>query len=151
MRNDDIKIRIDYRDIRKAIYEGIFSGAFAGLSYGANGVFNWYSPGKVVWFEPSFHIDSAILLPGSAQLYLIRDFCKSIGWPNIQPSLNLQIKSSNEKVAASCFSDSLFAAYIPANTGKVVFDLSSIAKEKFIYKWINPVDLSASEELVLTI
>lgn len=148
-RGDYKKIRIEYSDVRKAMYESIFSGAIVGLSYSANGIFNWYSPNLKVGLEPRYKIDSVIFLPGSGQVKLIKDFSVSIGWPNIIPCLELQNRKNEEKVIASCASDYYFAAYFPSGVTKGRFNLASLVNRNFSYKWVEPNDLTESEILIM--
>ncbi|WP_077612827.1 apiosidase-like domain-containing protein [Clostridium sp. Marseille-P2415] len=112
-------------DIRKAAWSGILSGACAGVTYGAHGVWNWKKTGKRQnpvlgeGFDESFPVQEAIHFPGAWDYGFIRDFLETRGIVELKPVNELLIDHSQE-IRMAQTEDERYLIYIPYTTNLVI-------------------------------
>jgi hypothetical protein len=103
--------RIQPEHVRKAQYEAVLSGSIIGLSYGANGVFQWNVPGIPASHNPEFYADSAWDLPGSYQMSIARSILEKYQWYRFSPAPEL-LKSANSSFIPISCSDKYIMVYL---------------------------------------
>jgi len=113
--------RFQQYDIRKAAWSSIISGAFAGVTYGAHGVWNWkkigVKPNPVLGegFDESFPMQEALNFSGAWDYGFIKDFLMANGIVELKPVQDLlEDKSPEIRIAATI--DERYLIYIPYAT-----------------------------------
>lgn len=74
-------------EVRRPRYESVLSGALAGISYGASGVYQWHverlpEPTK----HPRKYVLDALHFPGSSHMQVIRDVMTALDWWTFSPA-----------------------------------------------------------------
>lgn len=108
-------------DIRKAAWSSLLSGACAGVTYGAHGVWNWKKSGKQPnpvmgeGFDKSFPMQEALLFPGAWDYGYIADFMKELTVDELIPVSDLlEDKSSDIRMAMT--TEGEYLIYMPYPT-----------------------------------
>ncbi|RKD34091.1 apiosidase-like domain-containing protein [Lacrimispora algidixylanolytica] len=108
-------------DIRKAAWSSLLSGACAGVTYGAHGVWNWKKSGKQPnpvmgeGFDQSFPMQEALLFPGAWDYGYIADFMKEMVVDELIPVSDLlEEKSSDIRMAMT--TEEEYLIYMPYPT-----------------------------------
>lgn len=89
-------VRHDARSVRRAAWLSILSGASAGLTYGAHGVWNWHRADARFsdWgsnaFGPPFVWNDALLFPGSWDYSFVRRIVEEYTLFSAEPVLDIQ-------------------------------------------------------------
>lgn len=108
-------------DIRKAAWSGILSGACAGVTYGAHGVWNWKKKGRRrnpvlgEGFDESFAVQDALQFPGAWDYGYIINFLESRKITELKPVQKLLADLSPEIRMAET-QDKRYLLYIPYTT-----------------------------------
>lgn len=105
--------------VRKALWQSLLSGAKAGVTYGAQGLWGWYTEGKDFLNEPfggrPLPWRRALQFPGGWDAGYARHVYETYGLHNLDPQPIVRNKTS--EIRASVSPDhSQFAAYSPFNT-----------------------------------
>lgn len=112
-------------DIRKAAWSGILSGACAGVTYGAHGVWNWKKSGKKAnpvlgeGFDEAFPVSEAIHFPGAWDYGFIENFMKSNHIGELVPAQELLLENS-EQIRMAVTGDERYLIYVPYTTKLVL-------------------------------
>jgi hypothetical protein len=112
-------------DIRKAAWSGILSGACAGVTYGAHGVWNWKKAGKRPnpvlgeGFDESFAVQEALQYPGAWDYGFIIDFFESRKIEELKPVQELLGEHSPE-IRMAQTEDERYLIYIPYTTNLTI-------------------------------
>lgn len=108
-------------DIRKAAFSSLLSGACAGITYGAHGVWNWKKSGKQPnpvmgeGFDKSFSMQEALLFPGAWDYGYLADFMERTIVDELIPASDLlEEKSSDIRMAMTAQGEYLI--YMPYPT-----------------------------------
>lgn len=126
-------------DVRKAIWQSLLSGAGAGVTYGAHGLWSWHKPGMAFTSEAfsmrPFYWREALRFDGAWDASFARAVVERYGLFGLRDRSDLCDASPEIRVAAS---DDLgrVAAYIPYPT-ELVLDLAPAG-----YRW-SAIDLAA--------
>jgi hypothetical protein len=128
--------RILPEHIRRAQYEAILSGSIIGISYGANGVFQWNVPGVPPSHNPSFFVDSAWNLPGSYQMSIARSILEKYDWYEFAPAPEL-IKSSHSAFIPISYSKKYLMLYLQKSEDHFQIDTKKFTLDSTM-KFINP-------------
>ncbi len=119
--------RFTAEDIRKAAWHSILSGASAGVTYGAHGIWNWMKTGKPAnpmlgeGFDTAFTCQQALEFPGAWDYGFIRDYMEQKCITQLIPAQQLVLNKSPEIRAAHTPDKKLYLIYIPRVT-KIVLD-----------------------------
>ncbi|WP_313076658.1 apiosidase-like domain-containing protein [Lacrimispora sp.] len=112
-------------DIRKAAWSSLLSGACAGVTYGAHGVWNWKKSGKQPnpvmgeGFDQSFPMQEALLFPGAWDYGYIADFMKELAVDELIPVSDLlEEKSSDIRMAMT--TEGEYLIYMPYPTELII-------------------------------
>jgi hypothetical protein len=108
--------RFSARDVRKAIWQSLLSGASMGVAYGGHGVWSFHKPGMRFLnadrsFEP-FHWRDALDLPGARDACFARWVCEEMGLIGAVPMEELKSEDP-EVVGAWAMDRSAFAVFAP--------------------------------------
>lgn len=116
--------RFGQQDIRKAAWSSILSGACAGVTYGAHGVWNWQKLGKPAnpvlgeGFDAPFPWNEAIQFPGAWDYGFIRQFMRENRIGELIPANGL-LKNDTDQIRMAHTPDGRYLIYLPYST-KVV-------------------------------
>jgi len=138
--------RIRPEHIRQAQFESVLSGAIVGISYGANGLFQWNVPGLFGSHNPSCYADSAWNFPGSYQMTVARAILEKYRWYEFHPA-QLVLKSSHNTFIPTSISNNYIMIYIPKKEDNILIDAHQYDLDS-TYILINPV--TGTEESHLT-
>jgi hypothetical protein len=136
--------RIDAAYVRQASYESLLSGALVGITYGANGIWQWNTPELPGTHLPRYTATEAMSLPGSSHMRVLKEVMLKIPWYSISPTQNLLADfRPREKLIPVASSGAQTLVYIPRQTQWIKlrrFPQSELAQ----YFWINPVSGDSS-------
>jgi hypothetical protein len=124
-------------DVRRALWRSVFSGASAGLGYGAHGLWQWHRPGGrfngAAFSGAPFGWDAALEFPGAWQAGLVARLVADHGLYLARPAPELAVPPGDGPAMAGVLALatgdlSTVAVYTPYATGfTVAADLSSRA------------------------
>ncbi|WP_124066093.1 DUF4038 domain-containing protein [Clostridium sp. E02] len=112
-------------DLRKAAWSGILSGACAGVTYGAHGIWNWKKRGMKAnpvlgeGFDEAFPVSEAIHFPGAWDYGFIANFLGSNQIGELVPANQLLLDKS-EKIRMAVTRDDRYLIYVPYTTNLVI-------------------------------
>ena len=120
--------RISAADTRQASYESLLSGAIGGITYGANGVWQWHSTELPGILYPRVPWDSAMKFPGSTQMMILKEWMTRLQWYKFLPATErvMRFTSEDNHIAAAILGDSNFVAYLPMTTRSVTLNLNGV-------------------------
>lgn len=114
--------RFNQRDVRKAAWQSILSGACAGITYGAHGIWSWHGMDTKFGGDIGEAFDSPMLwqealqLPGADDYGYIRQLFELLQLENLIPRNDLLLLG-NEQIRMAETSDKKYLfIYIPSNT-----------------------------------
>ncbi|WP_164821640.1 apiosidase-like domain-containing protein [Paenibacillus koleovorans] len=105
------------RDVRRACWWSVLEGGLVGITYGAEGVWNWTCPGETRQDRKPEHLttwEEALLFPGAEDLARMKAIMTSYAWWTLEPAPSRLVStpSSYTPVAASADAK-LLMAYLP--------------------------------------
>ncbi|MGG4217783.1 DUF4038 domain-containing protein [Paenibacillus jamilae] len=121
--------RFSRADVRKAAWQSLLSGASAGITYGAHGIWSWHRKGKRFGvtgegFDSPYDWQSALTFEGAWDYGLAKWLFGIYGITGMQP-WNIVLKNTEEICAAVSADYTKVAIYVPINTVlKLNVDLS---------------------------
>ncbi|AET61162.1 beta-glucosidase [Paenibacillus terrae HPL-003] len=112
--------RFDRVDVRRAAWQSLLSGASAGITYGAHGVWSWHRNGKRFGvtgegFDQPYDWQSALKFEGAWDYGFAKWLFKMYGLSDLRP-WDVVLKNTEEIRAAATIDLSAFAIYVPFNT-----------------------------------
>jgi hypothetical protein len=155
-RIDPGAFRIAARHIRQAGYESLLAGSTGGITYGANGIWQWSIPERMGLLFPRYTWDSAMHLPGSEHIGVLRKLMVDHQWYNLRSRQDLIAGpvTSRENYIPIAGDSTRLLVYLPMWTTSVPVNLAAIGRRVTGY-WINPstgdtahsVDITEAEGL----
>lgn len=125
-------------DVRQASYESILSGALVGITYGANGVWQWHTEELPGSHMPRFTVIESLKFHGSDCMTVLRNIMEKYQWYELIPQYDLISEfKSKENFIPVAENQKYGIIYIPKNTEYIKIKLNS----DFIYCsyfWLNP-------------
>ncbi|SHJ82898.1 apiosidase-like domain-containing protein [Hespellia stercorisuis] len=122
--------RFSQFDVRKAAWTSILSGACAGVTYGAHGIWNWHEIGKPKnpvlgeGFDEALPWEDALALPGAWDYGFIHYLMERYGVSEIEPLPHLILNDTRD-IRMGRNIDGDYLIYVPSNTNvRVQADLS---------------------------
>ena len=118
--------RFQPRDLRKAAWTSILSGACAGVTYGAHGIWNWqkiHKPKNPVLgegFDAPFPWQEALQFPGAWDFGMIRGLLADMRIRELVP-VNEILVNETEEIRAAVTEDGRYLIYVPYST-RIVLD-----------------------------
>lgn len=110
--------RYQVQDIRRAAWDSILSGACAGVTYGAHGIWNWQkvnkkkNPVSGEAFDSSCPWQEAIQFPGAWDYGWIRQCLQIFGIRNLTPTNEL-LENETEEIRVAVTEDDRYLIYMP--------------------------------------
>lgn len=111
--------------LRKAAWHSLLSGACAGVTYGAHGIWNWQKINKKKnsilgeGFDASFPWEEAIQFPGAWDYGWIRHFLEAGKIEELIPSNELLVNNT-EEIRMAVTPDGRYLIYVPYSTRVVI-------------------------------
>ncbi len=113
--------RFRREETRKAAWTSVLSGASAGVTYGAHGVWNWKKENSPVnpimgeGFDTAFPVEKALCFPGAADYGFLKSFFEERGLPELSSAQYL-LANDTEEIRVAKGSNSCFYIYVPYST-----------------------------------
>ncbi|MGI6108283.1 MAG: DUF4038 domain-containing protein [Eubacteriaceae bacterium] len=132
--------RFDCFDVRRAAWMSLLSGADAGITYGAHGIWNWQKTGMPVnpntgeGFDEAMPWQDAIQFPGAWDYGYLKYFLESRNITTLIPT-KIVLNETDEIRSAETPDGKINLIYVPSNT-KVRLD------KEFTDKKIKTIDLT---------
>lgn len=109
-------------DIRRAAWQSLLSGATAGITYGAAGIYSWHTYGKEFEENIGEGFDSpnpwhlALHYPGAWDYSDIRAILSNLSIEALYPKQDVVLNSTEEIRAAATKDEKILLVYVPENT-----------------------------------
>jgi hypothetical protein len=139
--------RIQAVDVRQSSYESLFSGALVGITYGANGIWQWDTPELPGTHMPRVPATEAQNFPGSLHMTILKQIMQKIPWYDAVPAQNLIADfRSQENYIPIIMTENRIVAYLPHHTAWVQLKMFPNSRTTE-YFWIDPStgDTSATQ------
>ncbi|MEK3849467.1 DUF4038 domain-containing protein [Paenibacillus sp. FSL R7-0340] len=112
--------RFGRADVRKAAWQSLLSGAEAGVTYGAHGIWSWHKKGKRFGvtgegFDSPYEWQVALKFEGAWDYGFAKWLFQMYGLVDLQP-WNIVLKNTEEIRVASTRGFEKIAIYVPVNT-----------------------------------
>jgi len=130
--------RIRPEHVRLASYESVLSGALVGITYGANGVWQWNTEEFPGSHQPRVQVEEAWSFEGSSSMTVLRDIMESYGWSKFNPGFNIIDGSDPDDFIPSAYNDEYIVAYFPWSVRTIDLSIGDIATSISSH-WINPI------------
>ena len=135
---DVTSFRIRPEHVRQANYESILSGALVGMTYGANGVWQWSTTENTGSHSPRVPVGQAISFPGSSQLTILKSTMTTYGWHSMTPHPQYVVaKTPGNRYIPVAHNRKHLIVFFPKGTSSVVLDAGDFVIDG-TYTWINP-------------
>lgn len=114
--------RFSQKDVRQAAWQSVLSGAFAGVTYGAHGIWSWHQPNSTFARNMGEAFDSpmiwheALMFPGANDYGYIKYLFEMYQIENLIPVNECLVKGNEQIRISKKPDDSLVLIYIPSNT-----------------------------------
>lgn len=115
-------------DVRRAAYVSVLSGACAGITYGAAGIYSWHKVKKGFdanlgeAFDMPKSWEEAMSFPGAWDYGYLKTLFDELNITDLKARQDLLLKDTSDIRIAEC-NDGLFLIYVPCNT-KIKLDTS---------------------------
>ena len=109
------------RDVRRAAYVSVLSGACAGITYGAAGIYSWHKVKKGFasllgeGFDMPKSWEEALAFPGAWDYGYLKMLLTELGGEKLVPRQELLLNPTTDIRVAGCGED-LLLIYVPCNT-----------------------------------
>lgn len=109
------------RDVRRAAYVSVLSGACAGVTYGAAGIYSWHKVKKGFasllgeGFDMPKSWEEAMSFPGAWDYGYLKMLLKELGAQNLIPRQELLLNPTTD-IRAAGIGENLLLVYVPCNT-----------------------------------
>lgn len=129
--------RFQSEDTRKAAWSSILSGACAGVTYGAHGVWNWQKlnrPANPILgegFDAPFPWNEALQFPGAWDYGMIRQMISELHTGELTPMQEL-LKNETPQIRIARTEDGRYLLYLPHSTKVVIKKEFSRCKVKAV-------------------
>src|SRR5699024_8687625 len=112
--------RFNRFDVRKAAWQSLLSGADAGITYGAHGIWSWHKKGKAFGligeaFDRPYDWKDALKFEGSWDYAFAKNLFYLFNLDELQP-LDIVLKDTEEIRVAISKNSTKIAIYVPVNT-----------------------------------
>lgn len=131
--------RIDRKYVRQAAFESFLTGAYVGIVYGANSIWQWHN--GTYAFEahaPRVDVMEAIHFPGSRDVSMAKEILERFPWHRFEPRADLVVSKPENRYIPVSVVDSLALAYFFYDVTPARIDLSSLG-DTVRLGWIDPV------------
>ncbi|GAB2027413.1 apiosidase-like domain-containing protein [Lactovum odontotermitis] len=114
--------RFSQRDVRKAAWQSVLSGAFAGVTYGAHGIWSWHDSSSVYSgdageaFDQPMNWQEALYFPGANDYGYIKQFLELLDIHQILPFNHVLEKGDASIRVGYSAQTETYLVYLPSNT-----------------------------------
>lgn len=115
--------RIQPEHVRRASWESILSGSTMGITYGANGVWQWNTRELGGTHFPRYWVDEAIQFEGSSHMRILREMAEEYDFQNWRPLNNIVQTYGNTRIAHVENRNGI-VAYIPVGVESITLHLN---------------------------
>ncbi len=124
-------------DLTRPRYESVLSGALAGISYGASGVYQWHverlpEPSK----HPRKYVLDAIRFPGSARMQAIRTIMTALDWSTFQPAPTTWQRQPGMEQIATSINERYVVSFFPRAVAPSIYRYTGPLVT--YYTWVDP-------------
>lgn len=132
---DTFRIRPEH--VRQASYESILSGALAGITYGANGVWQWHKETLPGTHKPRVSVSGALSFPASFHMTVLKHIMSRLCWYTFSPRQELIVDfESRENFIPIAGTNETLLVYIPPHTSWV--ELCTPYDSSMHCTWLDP-------------
>jgi hypothetical protein len=139
--------------VRRNNYEAILGGSIIGVSYGANGIWQWNTlemptnPSITPFIDSADYVDSALQYPGAFQMTYLREWMERVKWHTMSPQNAAAVKFTTTNALfdpptnyiASMQSDSMTVAFFPQKIKSATVNLPRVCwNQAGMASWVNP-------------
>ena len=112
--------RFNRFDVRRAAWQSLLSGASAGVTYGAHGIWSWHKQGKGFGlvgeaFDQPYDWREAVKFDGTWDYSFAKKLFNIFNLYDLQP-LDIVVKNTEEIRVAQSFDKERIVIYVPVNT-----------------------------------
>lgn len=132
--NPPFRLRPEH--VRQASYESILSGALVGMTYGADGIWQWHKLDLPGFEDSQYTYDQALNLPGSQQMSILKNWMVQWKWYNFVPRPNLLLASDSKYAIQIASNEKYVVAYLPYETRWV--SILNLVGHGGKYRWLDP-------------
>jgi hypothetical protein len=130
-------VRLTSEDVRRAAYQSVLSGAIAGISYGANGLWQWIKPGHIEGFGVRRTAIDALTFPGSLQISFLKSIMESVDWYRFEDFDQIVFASEADRKVTVAAGEDYVLGYLPVGTSSVTLDETQLS-DRYEVSWIDP-------------
>ncbi len=118
--------RFGREEVRRAAWQSILAGACAGITYGAHGIWNWYTKGmkknRILGegFDTARVWQDALMFPGAWEYGFIREFWEEKKLGRLDAAQEL-LGNDTREIRVARAENNVYLIYLPVNT-KVVLN-----------------------------
>ncbi|TDW13237.1 uncharacterized protein DUF4038 [Breznakia blatticola] len=118
-------------DVRRAAYVSVLSGACAGITYGAGGIYSWHKVNKSFakflgeGFDDPKSWEEAMAFPGAWDYGYLKTMLENLNIQSLEARQDLLLNDTNDIRVAKA-NNGIYLVYVPCNT-KVRLDLDCSA------------------------
>ena len=136
----DYQHRFNRSDVRQAFWWSVLAGALGGVTYGANGVWQWITEKEQS--ESGASIQSALKLPGAGDLSLAKKILEDLQWWEFEPAQHLLLTRPARHIPVVINQNrDLLLAYVPSSMppfeGRIHLKTDKLKRGLTAY-WIDP-------------
>ena len=141
--------RFDRADVRRASWVSILSGASAGLTYGAHGIWPWHRDGQdygPIHYGLPLDWRQALMLESAEDVVRLKQFFSRIAWWEIGPASGIEAAANGALLAtARTGQDDLVFAYVGEPSRLQISAALAVGRSG---AWFDPASGSWTEALI---
>jgi len=125
--------RFSREDVRKVAWQSVFAGAFAGITYGAHGIWSWhdsessFGSGLGEGFVPPYNWREALNFEGAEDYGYLKQFVEDKQLTDLKPNQSILLNKTDEIRVAE--SEDKFYIYLPVNVPLQLDDIFDSPKD----------------------
>lgn len=134
-------VRFTRREVRTAGWQSVLSGANAGLTYGGNGIWQWYREGEhfegvdwIEWMREPLPWHEGLAYPAAKDYAFLKSFLSSFTFESLEPSQEVLVDEDPSIRAAELPEDGVLLVYAP-EANRLELDLARSLEGA---EWLHP-------------
>jgi hypothetical protein len=133
-------VRISREAVRRAAWWSVLSGANAGITYGAHGLWNWYRsgerPARAVMPVP-YDLDESVTFPGADDYARLKAYLSDFSFESLEPFQTALDDDDCRVRAARLSDDGVLLVYTPVRQS-ITLDMTALTQEPAEIAWFDP-------------
>lgn len=122
--------------VRRPRYQSLLSGASVGVTYGANGVYQWFTPEYSDNHYPSHYVQTAWTYPGSGEMTVLRGIMEALRWHEFVPAPETWTALTMQLFVPAARTQEMCLTYFPVGT---TIDNYRYAGPAYLFSaWLSP-------------